>query len=280
MNTPSKIIAAGDWHGNGRWGCHVISRVPELLPDEDFRLIIQFGDFGIWPGLKGRKYLSAISDALDRAQARLWFFDGNHECFPLLANLRDAARVQDDQLAPVDARGLIWHMPRGFRWEWHGRRWLAVGGGVSLDRKRRVEPYNWWPEEEITAEQARRIAGGGPADVMLCHDIPSSVMAPLRPELGEPPSWWAQADFRREEQCQERLQQIADGVRPSHLFHGHMHRVYRRMVRMGHGSVDVRGLDMDGDDANYGVLDLATLEWIPVPPAGRGDLQGRCGTSS
>ena len=32
--------------------------------------------------------------------------------------------------------GRIWHLPRGHRWRWHGRDWLALGGAVSLDRGR------------------------------------------------------------------------------------------------------------------------------------------------
>jgi hypothetical protein len=61
-----------------------------------------------------------------------------------------------DYLARLDAAlaGRIWHLPRGHRWRWHGRDWLALGGAVSLDRGVRTAGVNWWPEEEITWRQA------------------------------------------------------------------------------------------------------------------------------
>lgn len=261
-----QIVIAGDWHGNGGWARTVIGRAGELLAGEDFRLVVQLGDFGIWTGRQSDLYLQALSDALDANGVTLWFIDGNHECFPKISAYRERSGARPDQLAPMDARGLIWHIPRGYRWEWHGRRWLAVGGGVSLDKASRVEDIEWWPQEDVTPEQAAAIAAAGPADVMLCHDIPTDVMTPLRPQLGNPPHWWASEDFEREAACQVQLQVIADAARPSVMFHGHMHRPYRRAVTMKHGIVAVHGLDADGDDANWGLLDVTTMQWIPVKP--------------
>ena len=62
------------------------------------------GDFGIWPGPDGRDYLARLDVAL---------------------------------------AGRIWHLPRGHRWRWHGRDWLALGGAVSLDRAVRTAGVNW-----------------------------------------------------------------------------------------------------------------------------------------
>ena len=106
-----------------------------MLPDEQTRIVLHFGDFGIWPGVAGGRYLDAVGAALDRVGAQLWFVDGNHEDFGQLAQLA-AAIVPDGR---NEIRPNILHLPRGYRWEWHGLTWLACGGGVSLDKAGRTE---------------------------------------------------------------------------------------------------------------------------------------------
>jgi Calcineurin-like phosphoesterase len=254
---PGRVLAAGDWHANTRWARHVIREAKALLADEDRRIILHLGDFGIWPGEEGRDYLFRVSAALDQADAELWFVDGNHEDFSRL----DAEKER----APWMARGSRTPIPigsgsaaigariswlwRGFRWEWHGRTWLALGGGVSLDKGRRTEGKDWWPQEEITAGQER--------DVMLTHECPSGVTHTFPP----PPSWWDPADLARNDAHRERLQRVVDAVRPLHLMHGHLHIGYQRMCDVGFGPVQVTGLDCDGKEWNYAILDARSMEW-------------------
>jgi hypothetical protein len=250
---PGRVLVAGDWHGNRYWALNVIQRVPQLLADEPQRLVLHLGDFGIWPGDEGRRYLTAVSAALEQAGAQLWFIDGNHEDFNQLAWL--AASAAPGSLVPVWQR--IWLLPRGHRWDWHGRRWLACGGGVSLDAATRVAGRDWWPQEEITAPQEALIISGGQADVMVCHDCPSGV----RHDFPPPPREWNAADLVRNEAHRARLQRITDAVRPAHLMHGHLHRAYQRTCDFGYGPVQVTGLAADGSMRNYAVLDVRTMEW-------------------
>jgi len=251
---PGRILVAGDWHGNRYWALNVIHRVPQLLAGERRRLILQLGDFGIWPGAAGRSYLSAISAALRQAGAELWFIDGNHEDFTLLDQMATSAFVPDGRIRVRDG---IYHLPRGHRWAWHGRRWLACGGGVSLDKALRRPGLDWWPQEEITDEQEAAIIGGGTADVMVCHDCPAAVPHAFRP----PPSQWSPADLSRNDAHRGRLQRIADAVRPAHLMHGHLHRAYQRSCDFGYGPVQVTGLGADGKMANFAALDVTAMQW-------------------
>jgi hypothetical protein len=250
---PTQVLLAGDWHGNSAWARGVIRRLPELLPDESPRIVLHAGDFGIWPGPKGLAYLRGLGPDLARADAVILFVDGNHEDHHRLAELPDAdhgsgyGRVSDR----------IFHLRRGHRWTWHGRTWLALGGAVSVDRAVRVEGRSWWPEEEITAEQAGRVIADGPADVMLTHDCPAGVVHEFPP----PPSLWAREDLTRTDAHRALLQTVVDAVKPGHLFHGHLHRAYAREVSMPHGQVQVAGFDCDGVDGNWGVLNVATMEW-------------------
>jgi hypothetical protein len=66
---PSRVLVAGDWHGNRYWALNVIHRLPQLLAGEQRRLIVHLGDFGIWPDDEGRRYLIAVSAALGQVRA-------------------------------------------------------------------------------------------------------------------------------------------------------------------------------------------------------------------
>src|SRR5258708_35311866 len=65
-------LAAGGWHGNRDWVLNVANRVPQLLPDEQTRLILHFGDFGIWPGVAGPRFLRSGAAGRGRGGGRPW----------------------------------------------------------------------------------------------------------------------------------------------------------------------------------------------------------------
>ena len=250
---PERIVVAGDWHGNRYWALNVIRRLPQLLAGERNRVILHLGDFGIWPDADGRRYLSAVSAALAEQAAELWFVDGNHEDFSQLEVL--GCDIEPDGRVPV--RAGIYHLPRGHRWAWHGRRWLACGGGVSLDRAGRREGSDWWPQEEITDAQERALASAGVADVMVCHDCPAAVTH----SFPRPPADWNPADLRRNDAHRVRLQRITEAVRPRYLMHGHLHRAYQRDCEFDFGPVQVTGLPADGALRNFAVLDARSMTW-------------------
>lgn len=253
--TPTRIAVAGDWHGDSVWAASVIISAAKILRETEERpLIVQLGDFGIWPGMDGACYLRDVEHVLHAEGAGLWFVDGNHEDFTQFAKFRKAG----DGRARVGRSGRVWHLPRGHRWEWHGRTWLACGGGVSLDRAGRTEGVSWWPEEEITAEQEAAITGGGQVDVLVSHDCPAGVRHAFPP----PPSWWALRDLARSDAHRERLQRIVDATQPAHVLHGHLHRPYRRVCDFGYGDVRVTGLDCNrGTGSNWAILNVKTMEW-------------------
>jgi hypothetical protein len=252
-SSPRRVLAAGDWHGNGDWALSVIKRVPQLLRHEHARLVLHLGDFGIWPGIEGRRYLDSVSAVLELVNAQLWFIDGNHEDFPQLDGMVGGT-LRDGR---VEVRPNIFHLPRGHRWEWHGLTWLACGGGVSLDKAARTDGVDWWPQEEITSAQEAALIAGGRADVMVCHDCPSDVAH----TFPRPPTSWSPADLERNDVHRERLQRIVNAVQPAHLMHGHLHRAYQRGCEFGYGPVQVTGLAADGSLRNFAVLDIERLTW-------------------
>lgn len=254
MPDPSRIVVAGDWHGNAGWAADVIKTAGKLLAGEDLKVILHLGDFGVWPG--GGVYLDEVSGALAAAGAMLLFVDGNHEDYDQISSWRQPGYPATAAVAVPGHSGIL-HLPRGHRWTWHGRTWLACGGGVSLDRVVRKEGRDWWPQEEITDEQEAAIISAGHADVMVTHECPAAVRITFPP----PPSWWALKDLARNDAHRDRMQRITDAVRPSHLMHGHLHRAYSRICDFGYGPVSVTGLSRDGERGNWAVLDIRTMEW-------------------
>ena len=255
---PRKVMVAGDWHRNQRWGPAAVHAGCAALGKQHPKIVLQLGDFGIWDGEWGARYLRVLNEALAKEDAWLVFIDGNHEDFNVLGKLRESTSGDLIQI-----KGRIWWATRGSRWEWQGKTWLALGGAVSPDAATRRQGYSWFPEEEISPVDTAKTILGGTADVMLTHDCPSGVHHAFDP----PPPWWDSRDLARSDRHRERLQGICELVRPSLLLHGHLHRAYARTGDFGWGSCEITGLDMDGTKGNWVILDTQTLTWaVPGEP--------------
>jgi len=245
---PWRVLLAGDWHGNLGWALRVVDHAADVHAE----VIVHVGDFGIWQGSAGMKYLRRLDQRLTERGLRLVFIDGNHENHDLLATYPVGA----DGTTPITAT--IRHLPRGHRWVWHGHIWLALGGATSLDRDVRVPWVDWWPGEAITAAQAARVIADGPVDIMLCHDAPAGVPR-LEQRIGPNPQGFPAAALRSAHQHRMLLRAVVDAVRPCQLWHGHYHWAYRdELVLDGSHRVQVTGLDMDATtlEMNTAILDL------------------------
>lgn len=250
--SPQEVLVAGDWHQDPTWSRAVLARLITLLPSESPRIVLHAGDLGVYADDDSQYFLDVLNKSLERYDGILYFVDGNHEDFALLHQLAGTHAPT----TPVRVRPRIVWLPRGFRWTWHGRTWLALGGAVSVDRVSRTPGVDWFPDEEITEADTHKVAAAGTADVMLCHDAPADV--PLR--LSAPPRWWHPDDLDRSAQHRQRLQAIVDIVRPTYLLHGHYHLSHYTVVEMNHGPVTVTGLDKNnGRGVNYRVLDVQVM---------------------
>lgn len=244
---PGRLLLAGDWHGDSVWARRVIRRAP--VGADGRRLVVQLGDFGVWPGGSGKRYLDAVAVALAEAEVVCLFLDGNHEDFPQLSRLP----IRGDGLREVRPR--LFHVPRGARWTWSGVRFLALGGATSLDRPWRTAGRDWWPEEEITRDDIDRAVGGGRCDVMLTHDAPAGVDVPGLP----PASTWDPGEIERADRHRDLLREVVESVQPAWLFHGHFHSRYDGTLRLSNGhQLSVVGLanEWTGSDG-YLELDVA-----------------------
>ncbi len=254
LGEPQFVVVAGDWHGNWRWALHVIALADAALTEagETRKLVIQLGDFGFRPA-PDNPGLLLMQEELRERDMELWWLDGNHEFHPdirqLCADAGTAAQLPYPVPIPLPNMDRIRYLPRGTRWRWAGRTWLAVGGAVSVDKLRRTAGVSWWPEEEITEVQADAIVAAGPADVLLSHDCPESwVPWDL---LGSPMEAWRPV---LPEACAHSrlLERMARGVGVIRVLHGHYHVAADRW----HSGVHVTALQMDGADRNWQLVDV------------------------
>ncbi len=248
---PDRVLAAGDWDTNTTRAVAVIQSAGMRGIDT----VLQCGDFGFWtPGPATNQHLDSIEATCERFDVTLLWVDGNHECFPALYALPIDT---DTGLRPV--RPHIYHLPRGYRWTWHGRTWMALGGAHSLDRHARTEGRSWWPEEFLSDADMERATTGGPVDVIVAHDCPDRVDIPGL----APPGFYPAAQLADAEAHRNLVGKVVDATRPGVLLHGHYH-VRHNAVRplANRASTAVIGLADDTADPrdNMLLLDLTKDE--------------------
>lgn len=104
-----------------------------------------------------------------------------------------------------------------------GKRCLAIGGGVSVDRTFRREGKNWWSDETIRWDRERVEALAGKIDILLTHAglLPPSVK-PLR---NENPGLFDRDRELHTDLVQERwlFLDLIEKLEPLEWFFGHFH---------------------------------------------------------
>jgi hypothetical protein len=264
---PRHVLLVGDVHGNLPWLLHVLYEADKLFTrasEPAPRIVIQLGDFGFRP-VPDNPDLQALNAALAAAGMELWWIDGNHDWHPDIARLNDCDNPGSMADPGVALPGFprIQYLPRGTRWNWRGRRWLAVGGAASVDRLARTEGVDWWPTEEITEEQEDAIIAVGPADVLLAHDcpdvwVPFDKMMPLDVMRRNYPHWIR--ELPRARAHSRRLERIARATGVTSVYHGHYHVTRDDYYRMPQPpDVHVVGLNADEEPGNYQMLDVERM---------------------
>ena len=252
LSTVNQIGLMGDLHGDIQ---HALNAF-KTFADRGVTCILQLGDFGIlWPGSNWQRDLRKISGALARHHMAMYFVEGNHDFHPKILQY------------PVDADGVRWltanvgHLPRGYRTDIGGKFTLAaLGGANSIDRRFREEGVSWWPEEQITEADLRRL-GSERVDVLVGHDAPLMDEHDLdrrAQDLGFSP-----ADIDYAAASRVMIRRAVLHTRPQLTLGGHYHRFYDQTLALPREThlTRVVVLDRDGKDrVNLAILTTGTLE--------------------
>lgn len=267
-------MVAGDLHGDTRAGVNLIRTAKKF----GITNIIVVGDFGYWPHFKdGIEFLDALNFEARKLDVMVYWLDGNHENFDAL----EAAvkHYPNDGHGRVRIRSHIRYCTRGASWTWDGKRYMTVGGAVSVDKENRLKleknKYGgkrtlWWPQEQLTQEELQfaisRANGdklrGKPIDYLFTHDCPTN--APFRGRLKP------DLDSQAHRQTMDRL---GKAIQPKLWFHGHMHTRYEGYeFPVYDAHTTVYGLECNplamsgyGSGSYWGVLDSDTDEFTFGP---------------
>jgi hypothetical protein len=228
LEEPEKVFLAGDWHGNREWAVHCFRSASAA----GCPVMLQLGDFGLWPG-REEAWLDHVQSLAADFNVEFFWIDGNHENHDWLDGCGTGL---------VSLRPAVTWVSRGTRWEWSGVRFGALGGAVSIDRFLRRAGVNWWPQEIVSEEDVKRL-GDGELDVLVSHASPVPAGRPLRLPRSI-------ADDVRS--VRVRIASAVANTRPRLVVHGHHH--IRHTSELSTSRIE--GFSRDGATGAYGVLYL------------------------
>lgn len=251
----TQVTFAGDWHGQTGWAQTVINACPD-------KVIYQVGDFGIWPGTHGVKYLTKLNKFLRERGKYLLVVPGNHEDYNRIVKWE----VNDYGFQFKKAYERIFLVPRGHVWTQGGKTFAAMGGAASVDKNYRTENVSWWPGEAITMADIDNLEKNvnGPVDYMLTHEIPDGI------DMGNHYSFRIPDDIQRYADEQRKFLRLAtDIAKPTTLIHGHWHKFMRGLLVADTYKISTLGLGCDGSAENAVSMNLDTGEFNFVLIPGR-----------
>lgn len=252
----SVVALAGDWHGNTLWAR---ARIHDVA-DRGVALMLHLGDFGIWPGPSGKNYLRSLEAVCAERGVGIWITPGNHEDWGRLATLWANPKRSS---RPLHLTEHIAVLPRGYRFELEGRRFVSLGGAPSVDLADRRRDIDWWAEEAITSEDVAEVVNGGTADVMLAHDAPLAPYEVARVAYirNHNEGGWPDRALAYARAGAERIHEAFLAVAPRLFVHGHYHVSGEATFKLPGQAHETRiwSLNCDGVSGNLRYLDLAHL---------------------
>jgi hypothetical protein len=248
----TRVAIAGDWHGNSFWVQRAIPFLAREAPG--VRTILHVGDFGVWPEIPGKGFLSTVDYWCRRAAIeRVLVTPGNHEDWDLL----DAAFAKHPDEA-VQLSNAVWVLPRGYRFALAGRTFMSFGGAASLDYAGRTVGKSWWPTEIPTEEHIAAAIAAGPVEVLITHETVDGGTAETERMLRSNPYRWSAEALAYAALSRDRVTRVWNSVNPAILAHGHMH--VQDEIEVGDGR-RVYSLGQDNEDGNLALLSLEDLSW-------------------
>ena len=175
-----KVTFVGDIHGR-------FDGIDQAIKTENSDIIIQCGDFGIWPN----EYKSV---KITNKNVPVYFCRGNHEYHDLLdtypqfniSNLKTSDRFVRPYLKEqrtLSSRKInnlldinfkfgdnIYLCDNGSILNLNGKNILFIGGAESIDKSFRIMGKSWWPQELLRRDEIDHILDiEEPIDIIVSH---------------------------------------------------------------------------------------------------------------
>lgn len=147
----SRIYITGDCHSNfQKFGIKYFPEQKELTHED---IVIVLGDFGLWQDTPQERY---NLDLLSGRNFTTVFVDGNHENYD---------RLYSDEFPTVDfyggkahkVRENIYHLMRGYIFDFAGKKFFCMGGASSHDISDGILDMNDFENEHEFAQEYRRM---------------------------------------------------------------------------------------------------------------------------
>ncbi|MGL4999446.1 MAG: metallophosphoesterase family protein [Cetobacterium sp.] len=250
----------GDTHGQQRWTRFALW----AFAQRGINTVVQVGDFGI--GKRGDNFHTFVETTCAEFGITLWVVPGNHENYDTIENIPEN---EDGTLHLTEHISIL---PRGFRWEWEGRTFVALGGAPSVDRMWRLEDERqfkgqklWWIQEMITVDDVAKTVAGGYADVMVGHDAPKCVQ--IDSKIEKTKHMWNPVDLYYAAEGRELMEEATSKVQPALFFHGHYHfKVDQEKMWSDTGAVTrIMGLGPDRSKDAFAELNLDDMSTSHIP---------------
>lgn len=249
---PSRVALAGDWHGSRVWVQSVLASIRRA--DEEVRDVLHVGDFGLWPA---DTFLDTVDYWAERTGIRLWVTPGNHD---------DWGQLEKSFGRGEMARASEWvtFLPRGYRFTIGDRTAVSFGGAASHDRAWRLSQRSkhpiWWRQEVATEAEVAATVAGGAADLLITHDVPSTVLPAVAAVIGNRRRQDAPEDADYVVASTRQIDTVRAAVRPSLHVHGHTHVYDIGLVDTDHGPVRTLALADERRHGNIALLDADTFD--------------------
>ena len=200
------IIVAGDFHGH-------FGPVNTMIAKQNPSMILQCGDFGWWPRVHGKqfqsgsgKYIPWDQYSLKNKDTKIFWCPGNHEDWESLNGIdSDNNEVMKN----------VYYMERGTILELlDHRKCLFIGGGLSIDRKSRIErspAFGWFHEETISQKDIEELPDEE-IDIIISHTGPNEF------EIDD-----YHADYEHDP-SRDALSYVLNKYQPKLWYFGHMHK--------------------------------------------------------
>lgn len=251
-----KVMVLGDQHGSISAFKHNL----ELSKHHDYSKIVQVGDFGLWDHLaNGVSFLDNLNEELRRYGRKVYAIGGNHENWDHWNWYVE--NMPKDKYGFAIIRSHVMIAPRVHRWTWEKKHFLGVAGAASIDKDIRLDderhgsPKQWWPQEQITDAEVDSITNYQGTDYLITHDCSNRT------------PWGFQLipDFDSLIHRQ-RIDRVLEKALPNVHFHGHMHKRYDWMNRVGADLyTQTYGLDCNSNSDSWGILDIETDNFVFHP---------------